>query len=209
MTLSESRIFFIFSVLEKLPTIVSTHFLCLKKIIITTIRITKYPGNYKETTRKLQGIYHLAERLLACTLQITPSPTLTSISMITLCNAPVQYSPEYERQLILLTMAYKGQSLQHKPLRPDQTHATFQSNILQHCCTQRVVHVGHPITSRVTTCSMLDSVGSSLKIVKYLFLHFWMLQDVAHVCTAPSQHLTRVALKCCVHLTFRPSFRFS
>ena len=209
MTLSESRIFFICSVLEKLPTIVSTRFLCLKKIIITKIRITKYPGNYKETTRKLQGIYHLAERLLACTLQITPSPTLTSISMITLCNAPVQYSPEYERQLILLTMAYKGQSPQHKPLRPDQTHATFQSNILQHCCTQRVVHVGHPITSRVTTCSMLDSVGSSLKIVKYLFLHFWMLQDVAHVCTAPSQHLTRVALKCCVHLTFRPSFRFS
>ena len=159
--------------------------------------------------RKLQGIYPLTERLLACSLQITPSPTLTSISMVTLCNAPVQYSPEYERQLILLTMTYKGQSPQHKPLRPDQTHATFQSNILQHCCTQRVVHVGHPITSRVTTCSMLDSVGSSLKIVKYLFLHFWMLQDVAHVFTAPSQHLTRVALKCCVHLTFRPSFRFS
>ena len=36
--------------LEKLPTIVSTHFLCLKKIIIKTIRITKYPGNYKEST---------------------------------------------------------------------------------------------------------------------------------------------------------------
>ena len=53
MTLSENGIFFICSVLEKLPTIMSTHFLCLKKIIITTIRITKYPGNYKETTRNL------------------------------------------------------------------------------------------------------------------------------------------------------------
>ena len=37
---------------------------------------------------------------------------------------------------------------------------------------------------------MLDGVGSSLKMVKFLLQHFWMLQDVARVWPAPSQHLT-------------------
>ena len=52
MTLSESRIFFICSVLEKLPTIVSTH-LIITIIIIIIIIMTKYQGNYEETARNL------------------------------------------------------------------------------------------------------------------------------------------------------------
>ena len=36
----------------------------------------------------------------------------------------------------------------------------------------------------------VDGVGSSLKVVKILLQHFWMLQDVALVWPAPSQHLT-------------------
>ena len=56
MTLSESRIFFICSVLEKLPTIVSTHLIIITIIIIIIIIITimtKYQGNYEETARNL------------------------------------------------------------------------------------------------------------------------------------------------------------
>ena len=56
MTLSESRIFFICSVLEKLPTIVSTHLIITIIIIIIIIIImimTKYQGNYEETARNL------------------------------------------------------------------------------------------------------------------------------------------------------------
>ena len=54
MTLSESRIFFICSVLEKLPTIVSTHLIKTIIIIIMIIMImTKYQGNYEETARNL------------------------------------------------------------------------------------------------------------------------------------------------------------
>ena len=54
MTLSESRIFFICSVLEKLPTIVSTHLIKTIIIIIIIIMImTKYQGNYEETARNL------------------------------------------------------------------------------------------------------------------------------------------------------------
>ena len=53
-------------------------------------------------------------------------------------------------------------------------------------------------------CKMLDGVGSSLKMVKFLLQHFWMLQDVARVFPAPSQHvptmLQDVVLKCCVCL---------
>ena len=37
---------------------------------------------------------------------------------------------------------------------------------------------------------MLDGVGSSLKMVKFLLQHFWILQDVARVWPTPSQHLT-------------------
>ena len=36
----------------------------------------------------------------------------------------------------------------------------------------------------------VDGVGSSLKMVKILLQHLWMLQDVALVWPAPSQHLT-------------------
>ena len=54
MTLSESRIFFICSVLEKLPTIVSTHFLWLKKNNNNNNKNNKIPRklqeNYKEST---------------------------------------------------------------------------------------------------------------------------------------------------------------
>ena len=50
----------------------------------------------------------------------------------------------------------------------------------------------------------VDGVGSSLKVVKILLQHFWILQDVALVWPAPSQHLTtmfqEVALKCCMLL---------
>ena len=50
---------------------------------------------------------------------------------------------------------------------------------------------------------MLGGVGSSLKMVKFFLQHFWMLQDVARVWPAPSQHITtrsnNVAI-CCVEM---------
>ena len=51
-----------------------------------------------------------------------------------------------------------------------------------------ILHVFvHPVA---TCCKMLDSVGSSLKMVKFLLQHFWTLQDVVLVWPALSQHLT-------------------
>ena len=67
MTLSESRIFFICSVLEKLPTIVSTHL-----IIIIIIIMTKYQGNCEETARNLPPNGKASEMYVAN----NPSPNL-------------------------------------------------------------------------------------------------------------------------------------
>ena len=74
-------------------------------------------------------------------------------------------------------------------LRPGQTYATFQRNVLH--------GLGHPVA---TCCKMSDGVGNG----QILLQHFWMLQDVAPVWPAPSQHLTQhdptmlqdVGLKC-------------
>ena len=41
-----------------------------------------------------------------------------------------------------------------------------------------------------THCKMLDGVGSSLKMVKFLLKHFLMLSDVLCIWQAPSQHVT-------------------
>ena len=52
-------------------------------------------------------------------------------------------------------------------------------------------------------CKMLDGVESSLKMVKFFLQHFWMLQDVARVWPAPSQHLTTRSnnvARCCVEM---------
>ena len=70
MTLSESRIFFICSVLEKLPTIVSTHLIIT--IIIIIIIMTKYQGNYEETARNLPPNGKASEMYVAN----YPSPNL-------------------------------------------------------------------------------------------------------------------------------------
>ena len=74
MTLSESRIFFICSVLEKLPTIVSTHLIITIIIIIIIIIIimTKYQGNYEETARNLPPNGKASEMYVAN----NPSPNL-------------------------------------------------------------------------------------------------------------------------------------
>ena len=76
MTLSESRIFFICSVLEKLPTIVSTHLIITIIIIIIIIIIimimTKYQGNYEETARNLPPNGKASEMYVA----YYPSPNL-------------------------------------------------------------------------------------------------------------------------------------
>ena len=73
MTLSESRIFFICSVLEKLPTIVSTHLIITIIIIIIIIMImTKYQGNYEETARNLPPNGKASEMYVAN----NPSPNL-------------------------------------------------------------------------------------------------------------------------------------
>ena len=73
MTLSESRIFFICSVLEKLPTIVSTHLIITIIIIIIIIMImTKYQGNYEETARNLPPNGKASEMYVAN----YPSPNL-------------------------------------------------------------------------------------------------------------------------------------
>ena len=69
MTLSESRIFFICSVLEKLPTIVSTHLIIT---IIIIIIMTKYQGNYEETARNLPPNGKASEMYVAN----YPSPNL-------------------------------------------------------------------------------------------------------------------------------------
>ena len=71
MTLSESRIFFICSVLEKLPTIVSTHLIIIIIIIIIII-MTKYQGNYEETARNLPPNGKASEMYVAN----YPSPNL-------------------------------------------------------------------------------------------------------------------------------------
>ena len=71
MTLSESRIFFICSVLEKLPTIVSTHLIIIIIIIIIII-MTKYQGNYEETARNLPPNGKASEMYVAN----NPSPNL-------------------------------------------------------------------------------------------------------------------------------------
>ena len=60
-----------------------------------------------------------------------------------------------------------------------------------------VLHVfasGHPVA---TCCKMLDGVGSSFKIVKFLLqhAHFWMLQDVA--CNLFGQLLHNMIQQCC------------
>ena len=72
MTLSESRIFFICSVLEKLPTIVSTHLIITIIIIIIIIIMTKYQGNYEETARNLPPNGKASEMYVAN----NPSPNL-------------------------------------------------------------------------------------------------------------------------------------
>ena len=72
MTLSESRIFFICSVLEKLPTIVSTHLIITIIIIIIIIIMTKYQGNYEETARNLPPNGKASEMYVAN----YPSPNL-------------------------------------------------------------------------------------------------------------------------------------
>ena len=73
MTLSESRIFFICSVLEKSPTIVSTHLIITIIIIIIIIIImTKYQGNYEETARNLPPNGKASEMYVAN----YPSPNL-------------------------------------------------------------------------------------------------------------------------------------
>lgn len=62
---------------------------------------------------------------------------------------------------------------------------------------QRVAHIWPPCST------VLQDVGSSLKMVKFLLQHFGMLQDLARVWLAPSQisqhnltMLQDVALKC-------------
>ena len=62
---------------------------------------------------------------------------------------------------------------------PGHTHATFQRNILQHCCAQRVAHVWSPCSNMllqgvVTFCSFITSYNA-----------------IQHYCKM---------LKCCVHL---------
>ena len=51
---------------------------------------------------------------------------------------------------------------------------------------------------------MLDGVGSSLKMVKFLLQHFLDVEGVARVWPAPSQHLTtrrsNNVVRCCVEM---------
>ena len=82
-------------------------------------------------------------------------------------------------------------------LRPSQTHATFQHNILQHCCAQRVTRVWLPCSN------MLQDVRWCWIKFENLLQHFVMLQDVARVWPAPSQHLTTRSnnvARCCVEM---------
>ena len=67
--------------------------------------------------------------------------------------------------------------------------------------TSNVLHTfDHPVA---TYWKMLDGVGSSLKMVKLLLQQFWIFQDVARVCPAPSQHLktrSNNVARCCVQI---------
>ena len=59
--------------------------------------------------------------------------------------------------------------------RPNARNILNATYIAQYCCAQHFGHVWPPC------CSMLDGVGSSLKIFKFVVKHFWMLHDVALV----------------------------
>ena len=80
------------------------------------------------------------------------------------------------------------------PKGPAKSHETFQRNILQHCCAQRVTrvwpHCSNMLRDVARCCKKLDGVGSSIK-----YQAAWMLEDVARVWTAPSQHLTTTMLQ--------------
>lgn len=78
--------------------------------------------------------------------------------------------------------------------------------------TARIIstqHVAILLRERVTNVwppysNILNGVGSSLKMVKFLLQYFWILQDDARLWPALSQHLEykmlrlKVAFKCCV-----------
>ena len=116
--------------------------------------------------------------------------------MTTLCNSPEQYSPENEKQLILLTMAYKGQSQQHKP-RPGQTQAKFQSNILQHCCRRRIAHFGPPCGIRCS--NMLQHVGWCWVKFKNFQIFVATFLDVAR-CGARLYSSFKTSYTCCIKM---------
>ena len=99
------------------------------------------------------------------------------------CNISTQY----------LATSLRATSVLHAFVHPVAT-----------CCdivARNVLHAfGHPVA---ICCKMLDGVGSSLKLVKSLLQHFWMLQDVARIWPAPSQHLTTRSnnvARCCVEM---------
>ena len=72
-------------------------------------------------------------------------------------------------------------------IRPSKRTQHFNTTF----CNIVARNVRHTLGLPVTTCcNKLDGIGSSLKMVKFLLQHFWMLQDVARVLPAPSQLLT-------------------
>ena len=85
-------------------------------------------------------------------------------------------------------------------------HATCQRSILQHV----LYTFGHPVATYCKICKMFDGVGSSLKMVKFFLQNFLMLQDVAYVWPAPSQHLTTLSNNvACVCLNLIPKVSVS
>ena len=85
-------------------------------------------------------------------------------------------------------------------IKAQQTHATFQHNILQHCCAQRTAYSWPPCNN------MLQQVGwywIKFENGQIFLQHFWMLQDVSRVWPAPSQLLTtrsNSVVRCCVEM---------
>ena len=61
----------------------------------------------------------------------------------------------------------------------------------EHLATLWRTTLWHAFGQLVTTCcKMLDDVRSSLKTVKFLLQHFWMLQDFLRVWTTLLQYIT-------------------
>ena len=85
-------------------------------------------------------------------------------------------------------------------IKAQPTHATFQHNILQHCCAQRTAYSWPPCNN------MLQQVGwywIKFENGQIFLQHFWMLQDDARVWPAPSQLLTtrsNSVVRCCFEM---------